>query len=681
MGFRDRLKKGMLLLDGGTGTMLQRFGMPMGTIPEILNIEQPDWILRLHRGYIEAGSDIVYANTFGANRLKLEGTKYTVDALVKAAIWLAKEAASGTDTLVALDIGPLGQLLAPTGTLSFEEAYDLFAEIAEAGKDADLVIIETMTDLQETKAAVLAAKEHTSLPVCVTMTFEENLRTFTGCSVPAMCLTLEGLGVDALGVNCSLGPRELLPIVREISAWTTLPIIVKPNAGLPDPVTNTYDITPGEFCEAVRQMLPFGPRVLGGCCGTDPSYIKGLRALIDGQMSDDLNSGKATAPTLSYTSYESAVDTGVPSGHSSALLGEASSLTGISAALADSQALSEPSSALAGSRSFSRSDEGLAQCQEDAESATDLENPTTLAIPRPLSVCSATRVVTVDRPRIIGERINPTGKKRFREALAAGDMDYILRQAIEQVEAGAEILDVNVGAPGVDEKQRMVQVVRALQGVTDVPLQLDSTKSEVLEAALRAYVGKPIINSVNGEQAVMDKILPLAAKYGAAVVGLTLDENGIPAKAEERFKIAERIVKEAEKYGIPRENVIIDCLVLTVSSEQKAAQETLRAVRMVREKLGLNTCLGVSNISFGLPARGAVNTAFFTMALQSGLTLPIMNPNVSSMMWAYRAFLALTAKDENSLEYIGYAAEHKTDAEALAELRKAPVAAPAELEA
>lgn len=622
MNLRERLKDGMLLLDGGTGTMLQRFGMPMGTIPETLNIEKPEWILRLHRGYLEAGSDIVYANTFGANRLKLQGTQYSVTELVGAAIRLAKEAAetfagskagaSGRKALAALDIGPLGQLLTPTGTLSFEEAYDLFAEIVEAGRDADLVVIETMTDLQETKAAVLAAKEHSDLPVFVTMTFEENHRTFTGCSVPAMCLTLEGLGVDALGVNCSLGPKELLPIVEEISQWTSLPIIVKPNAGLPDPVTNTYDITPEEFCEAVGQMLPFGPRILGGCCGTDPSYIQGLRALIDGQIPE-------------------AIESESPSGS------KADSPVGIDHGQTDSS--------------------------------------------RPLSVCSATHTVTVDRPRIIGERINPTGKKRFREALAAGDMDYVLRQAIEQVEAGAEILDVNVGAPGVDEKDMMVRVVRALQAVTDVPLQLDSTKPEVLEAALRAYIGKPIINSVNGEQAVMDRILPLAAKYGAAVVGLTLDENGIPPTAEGRFTIAERIIREAAKYGIKKEHVIIDCLVLTVSSEQKAARETLRAVRMVREQLGVNTCLGVSNISFGLPARGAVNTAFFTMALQSGLTLPIMNPNVSSMMWAYRAFLALSGKDENSLEFIGYAGEHKTDAEALAELRKAPAAPPAELEA
>ena len=622
MNLRERLKDGMLLLDGGTGTMLQRFGMPMGTIPETLNIEKPEWILRLHRGYLEAGSDIVYANTFGANRLKLQGTQYSVTELVGAAIRLAKEAAetfagskagaSGRKALAALDIGPLGQLLTPTGTLSFEEAYDLFAEIVEAGRDADLVVIETMTDLQETKAAVLAAKEHSDLPVFVTMTFEENHRTFTGCSVPAMCLTLEGLGVDAIGVNCSLGPKELLPIVEEISQWTSLPIIVKPNAGLPDPVTNTYDITPEEFCEAVGQMLPFGPRILGGCCGTDPSYIQGLRALIDGQIPE-------------------AIESESPSGS------KADSPVGIDHGQTDSS--------------------------------------------RPLSVCSATHTVTVDRPRIIGERINPTGKKRFREALAAGDMDYVLRQAIEQVEAGAEILDVNVGAPGVDEKDMMVRVVRALQAVTDVPLQLDSTKPEVLEAALRAYVGKPIINSVNGEQAVMDRILPLAAKYGAAVVGLTLDENGIPPTAEGRFTIAERIIREAAKYGIKKEHVIIDCLVLTVSSEQKAARETLRAVRMVREQLGVNTCLGVSNISFGLPARGAVNTAFFTMALQSGLTLPIMNPNVSSMMWAYRAFLALSGKDENSLEFIGYAGEHKTDAEAIAELRKAPAAPPAELEA
>ncbi len=638
MNLREHLKTGMLLLDGGTGTMLQRFGMPLGTIPETLNIERPEWILRLHKGYIEAGSDVIYANTFGANRLKLENTSYSVSELVQAAIRLARQAVeeAGAGTLVALDIGPLGQLLAPTGTLTFEEAYDLFSEIVEAGKYADLVIIETMTDLQETKAAVLAAKEHSDLPVFVTMTFEENRRTFTGVSVPAMCLTLEGLGVDALGVNCSLGPRELLPIVEEIGKWTRLPIIVKPNAGLPDPVTNTYDITPDEFVEAVRQMLPFGPRILGGCCGTDPSYIKGLRSLIDTYERVAWRHPRTISPTaMGMMKSEESLPPACHSEHSE------------------------------------ESPKVLSTCDEilRRSASQDDRNPATLPL---LTLCSATRTVTVDRPRIIGERINPTGKKRFREALASGDMDYILRQAIEQVEAGADILDVNVGAPGIDEKDMMVKVIRALQSVTDVPLQLDSTKPEVLEAGLRAYVGKPIVNSVNGEQAVLDRILPLVAKYGAAVVGLTLDENGIPPIAEERFAIAEKILFEAAKYGIPKENVIIDCLVLTVSSEQKAAMETLSAVRMVREHLGLNTCLGVSNISFGLPARGAVNTAFFTMALQAGLTLPIMNPNVSSMMWAYRSFLALCGKDENSLEFITYAQEHKTDAEALAELRKAP---------
>lgn len=648
MDLETRLKKEILLLDGGTGTMLQRFGMQVGTIPETLNIEKPDWILRLHRGYIEAGSDIVYANTFGANRLKLAGTRYTVDELVGAAIRLAKEAARG-DALVALDIGPLGQLLAPTGTLSFEEAYDLFAEIVEAGKGADLVVIETMTDLQETKAAVLAAKEHANLPVFVTMTFEENGRTFTGCSVPAMCLTLEGLGVDALGINCSLGPKELLPIVEEISKWTSLPIIVKPNAGLPDPVTNAYDITPEDFVSYVEQMLPFGPRVLGGCCGTDPEYIRGLRGLIDRVCACGNRAHGAYSESAENTSDSI---TTVASGESAE-----STSDSVTTVLSDESTSDSVTTVASGEivKSTSASDSAIKHTGKPA---------------RVLSVCSATRTVTVDRPRIIGERINPTGKKRFREALASGDMDYILRQAIEQVEAGADILDVNVGAPGVDEKEMMVQVVRALQAVTDVPLQLDSTKPDVLEAALRAYVGKPLVNSVNGEQAVMDKILPLVAKYGAAVVALTLDENGIPKKAEERFAIAKRILSEAQKYGIPRENVVIDCLVLTVSSEQKAARETLRAVRMVRDELGLNTCLGVSNISFGLPARGAVNTAFFTLALEAGLTLPIMNPNISSMMWAYRSFLALTAQDENSLEFIAYAQDHQTDAEALAALKK-----------
>lgn len=557
-----------VLLDGAMGTMLQKKGMEVGTVPETLNILKPEWIIDIHKSYIEAGSQIVYANTFGANRYKMAETGYSVEELIAAAINNAKKAAEGTDTLVALDMGPIGQLLEPTGSLSFEESYDIFKQEVIAGKDADLIVIETMTDLMETKAAVLAAKENSNLPVMCTMTFEENKRTFTGCSVSAMCLTLQGLGVDALGVNCSLGPKDLLPIVEEISKWTSIPIVVKANAGLPDPVTNTYNVSPEEFAEVCSQMLKFGAKVMGGCCGTNPEYIAKLKDMLESAVKN--NEMKKN------------------------------------------------------------------ECQQT------------------LAVCSPIKTVVVDQPRIIGERINPTGKKRFKQALKENDMDYILSQAIEQVEAGADILDVNVGSPDIDEKEMMVRTVKALQGIVDVPLQIDSTKPEVIEAALRVYNGKAIVNSVNGEDKVLDAILPVVAKYGAAVVGLTLDENGIPDKAEDRVTIAKKIMDKAMSYGIPKEDIIIDCLTLTVSAEQKAAGETLKAMNIVKNELGLRTVLGVSNISFGLPNREIINKTFLTMALANGLDLPIINPNVPSMVWAVKTYKVLAAIDENSMEFIEY---------------------------
>lgn len=568
---KNIFERDYILLDGAMGTMLQKKGMEVGAVPETLNIVKPEWIIDIHKSYIDAGAQIVYANTFGANRYKMESTGYTVEELIQAAISNAKKAAEGTDTLVALDMGPIGQLLEPTGSLSFEEAYDIFKQEVIAGKDADVIVIETMTDLMETKAAVLAAKENSDKPVMCTMTFEANRRTFTGCSVSAMCLTIQGLGVDALGVNCSLGPRDLLPIVKEISEWTSVPIVVKANAGLPDPVTNTYNVFPDEFAEVCREMLPYGVKVLGGCCGTTPDYIAKLKEMLE-------------------------------------------------------QA--------AKNKEFKKAD------------------PV-----HQLAVCSPLKTVVVDQPRIIGERINPTGKKRFKQALRENDMDYILSQAIEQVEGGADILDVNVGSPDIDEKEMMVKTVKTLQSIVDVPLQIDSTKPEVLEAALRVYNGKPIVNSVNGEEEVLDRILPVVAKYGAAVIGLALDENGIPPKAEDRVKIAEKIMKKAISYGIPKEDIIIDCLVLTVSAEQKAAAETLKAVHMVKNELGLRTVLGVSNISFGLPNREIINKTFITMALDRGLDLPIMNPNVASMVWAVKAYKVLAAIDENSMDFIEYSSK------------------------
>ena len=564
------IDKKYVLLDGAMGTMLQKKGMQLGTIPETLNITKPDWIIDIHRQYIEAGSDIVYANTFGANRHKMADTGYTVDELISSAIKNAKKAAKGTDTLVALDMGPIGQLLEPTGNLTFEEAYDIYKEQVLAGKDADVIVVETMTDLLEVKAAVLAAKENSDKPVLCTMTFETNKRTFTGCSISAMCLTLEGLGVDGIGVNCSLGPKDLIDIVKEISTWTSLPVIAKANAGLPDPVTNEYDVMPDEFAMHTYEMIKQGAVIVGGCCGTNPEYIKALRNVLDNVDESEFNLPKKV---------------------------------------------------------------------------------------KTLSVCSPTKTVVVDQPRVVGERINPTGKKRFKQALMENDMNYILSQAIEQVEAGADILDVNVGAPDVDEKEMMIKTVKAIQGVVDVPLQIDSTKPEVLDAALRVYNGRPIVNSVNGEEEVLENILPIVAKYGAAIIGLTLDDDGIPKTCEKRLEIAEKIINRAAKYGIPKKDIIIDCLVMTVSAEQSAAKETLKAVKAVKEKFGVKTVLGCSNISFGLPNRELINKTFLAMALHSGLDLPIINPNVLSMMWAVKSYKVLADIDKNSMDYIDYAAK------------------------
>lgn len=566
--FRELLKKEYVVFDGAMGTMLQAAGMKMGETPEVLSITQPQLLVGIHEKYLRAGADVIYANTFGANRYKLEECGKSVDEIVKASIKNAKQACENVNpqALVALDVGPIGQLLEPTGTLSFEEAYDMYREIVEAGSaaGADLVVFETMTDLLECKAAVLAAKEHSDLPVAVTMTFEINQRTFTGCCIEAMALTLSGLGVDALGVNCSLGPAELEPVVAKLSKWTNLPVIVKPNAGLPDPVTNEYNVSPEEFAQMMKNLRKYGIKVFGGCCGTTPDFIR----CVSEMLHTDGNAGFWHEKEI------------------------------------------------------------------------------------PAAVCSPTKAVTITEPRIIGERINPTGKKLFKEALLRGDMDYILNQALEQIGAGADILDVNVGLPGIDEKEMMISAVKSIQAIVDVPLQVDSTIPEVLDAALRVYNGKPIVNSVNGEEKSLKAVLPLVKKYGAAVVGLTLDENGIPPKAEDRFKIAQRILERAQAIGIPKENVYIDCLTLTASAEQEGVMETLNAVYRVKHELGLKTVLGVSNISFGLPNRVLVNHIFLTMALQNGLDLPIINPNIPEMTGAVRAYKLLANIDKNSVDYI-----------------------------
>lgn len=563
MDFKKFLdSKEFVLLDGAMGTLIQKSGVKYDSVPETLNITHPELIESFHKAYAEAGSDIVYANTFGANGYKLKESGYSVDEIIKSGVENAKKAVQGTDCLVALDIGPIGQLLEPAGSLSFDSAYDYFKEQIVAGQGADVIVFETMTDLYELKAAVLAAKENSDKPIIATMTFERNGRTFTGVSPAAMAVTLTGLGVDALGVNCSLGPDELEGVVSEISKYTDLPLVIKANAGLPDPNSNEYDILPDKFADCVADLLKYGVKIIGGCCGTTPEYIAEIRKMLEDK---------------SYQPQKKSVDT---------------------------------------------------------------------------TVCSASTVVEINSPRIIGERINPTGKKLFKQALVDNNIDYILTQALSQVNGGAEILDVNVGHPEIDEKKMMVRVLKAIQSVCDAPLQIDSTKPDVLDSGLRYYNGKPIVNSVNGEEKSLSTVLPLVKKYGASVVGLTLDENGIPKTAEGRFEIAKRIVSRAEELGIDRRDVYIDCLTLTVSAEQDACRETLKALHRVKTELGCKTCLGVSNISFGLPNRELVNRTFLTMALEEGLDLPIINPNVESMTGAVRAYRVLSGIDKNSVEFI-----------------------------
>ena len=554
----------MIILDGAMGTMLQSAGLKPGELPELLALTNPKLLTSIHQRYAQRGADVIYANTFGANRRKLAPTGHTVEEVVTAAIRAAKAGCSWTKAKVAVDIGPLGELLAPLGTLPFEKAVSQFAEIAAAGEraGADLAVIETMTDLYEAKAALLAVKEATNLPVMVTMSFDESGRTFTGCTVASMAATLEGLGADAIGINCSLGPQQLLPLLRELCAATHLPVIAKPNAGLPDPVTGRYSLTPAAFAAAMVDIVRAGVSIVGGCCGTTPEHILALRSAV-----------------ISTT-------------------------------------------------------------------------PGRREIRQRSIVCTPTTPVVLDGVRVIGERINPTGKKRFQQALLENDLDYIADVAIAQEDAGAAILDVNVGYPGVDEVMMLPRVVQKLQEVTTLPLQLDSTNPEALAAALRVVNGKAAVNSVNGDPKVLAAILPVVKKYGAAVVGLTLDESGLPKTAEQRVAIARRILDAALAHGIPREDVWIDCLTLTVSAQQEQAEATLEAVRRVRQELGLQTVLGVSNISFGLPNRLLVAQTFLIRALHAGLTLPIINPNQKEMIDAVAAFRVLSGEDENCGAYV-----------------------------
>ena len=575
-----------LLLDGALGTQLQKKGLKPGRPPEETCLTNPEWVLDIHLAYARAGSRVLFANTFGANRQKLGRYGYEPEEIISAAVGLAKRAAKETGALVALDVGPLGALLEPLGTLPFAEAYGLFAEMMEAGAraGADLIAIETMSDLYEAKAALLAAKEKTDLPVFVTMSFDASGRTFTGCTAPSMARTLEGLGADALGINCSLGPGEILPLIRALRENTRLPLIAKPNAGLPDPVTGEYSLAKEAFAAEMLALLSAGAQIVGGCCGTDPEYIRALGALLPPET-------QKTAP----------------------------------AAL-------------------------------------------------PSMVCTPSLALPLDRVRVIGERINPTGKKRFQQALLENDLDYIVRTALDQLDAGAEILDVNVGFPGVDEETMLPRAVQALQAAVDAPLQLDCANPRALEKALRVYNGKPAVNSVSGKEASLREVLPLVKKYGAAVIGLTLDDEGLPDTAQRRLAIAEKILSRALALGIPREDVWIDCLTLTVSAQQEQAEETLRAVKTVREKLGLQTVLGVSNISFGLPGRPLLTQTFLTRALDAGLTLPIMNPNQREIMDALAAFRVLSGEDRESKAYIArMAPEGPEEAPGLLTLQEAVI--------
>lgn len=569
------IKNKIQFLDGAMGTQLQDKGLPAGASPELFMMEHGEIIEEVHAAYIDSGSDIIYTNTFGANARKLSKSQYTVEEVITRAVQLAKSAAKRRNGVqVALDIGPIGELLEPNGYLPFEEAYELYRQQVVAGEQAgaDLVIFETMSDLYEVKAAILAAKEHTQLPVFVTMSFEADHRTFTGCTTASFALCAEGLGADAIGINCSLGPDQILPIAEELAAMTNLPLIIKANAGLPDPLTNTYSIDAAAYA---RMLLPYTKLPLayvGGCCGTTPQFIQELKNTLPKTIAVE----KRKRRIGSYA-------------------------------------------------------------------------------------CTPTKCLCIQDVHVIGERINPTGNKRMKAALQEHRMDEILAIAMEEVEGGADILDVNVGLPGIDEKEMMVEVIKELQSVIDLPLQIDSTDPAVIRAALRAVNGVAIVNSVNGEAAVMESILPAVKKYGANVVGLTMDEDGIPACAQKRLEIGTRIVETAQRYGIAKERVFLDCLTLTVSAQQSGAKETLQALTAIREQLGVHTVLGVSNISFGLPSRILLNQSFLTMAMQAGLSMPIMNPNQAAMMDAVRSYRVLQGIDVDSQEYIRIYAQQKRE--------------------
>ena len=584
-----------ILLDGGMGTMLQASGLKLGARPEELNIEDPALIERIHGMYAAAGSRIVNANTFGASAHKLADSQYTLEEIIAAGIRCCKRACAPYGALTALDVGPLGELLEPSGTLAFEDALNEYARIVRAGvaAGADLIFFETFTDLYELKAALLAAKENSTLPVLASMSFEAGGRAFTGCTVESFAVTARGLGADAVGINCSLGPKEIFPMAKRLTEALPgdFPVFVKPNAGLPRADGSGYDITPQLYALQMKPYRDLHLFAAGGCCGTTPEFIR----LLNGVFAD-CTPGRP-AHTL------------------------------------------------------------------------------------PSVLCTQVNFLTVDGITVVGERINPTGKKRFQQALREGDMNYILEQAVSQVEAGAQVLDVNVGAPGVDEPAVMEQVVKALQSVVSLPLQLDSSHADALERGLRVYNGKPIVNSVNGEPEVLAKILPLCKKYGAAVVGLAIDKRGILSSAADRVEIAKRITKAALDAGIPQEDIYIDCLTLTASAQQADVLATVEALAACKRELGVRTILGVSNISFGLPCRPYLNTTFLTMAMYAGLDLAIMNPSSEEMMAAVYAFNVLTNRDKQSAAYIARYANRVPASTALAKATVAQQAAAPEADA
>ena len=584
-----------ILLDGGMGTMLQAAGLKLGARPEELNITDPALIEGIHGQYAAAGSRIVNANTFGASAHKLAGSAYTLEQVITAGIENCKRACAPYGALTALDVGPLGELLEPSGTLAFEDAVAEYARIVKAGEaaGADLIFFETYTDLYELKAALLAAKENTHLPILASMSFEAGGRTFTGCTVESFAATARGLGADAVGINCSLGPKEIFPMAKRLAEAVpgNFPVFVKPNAGLPRADGSGYDITPQLFALQMKPYRELHLFAAGGCCGTTPEFIKLLNGTFAG-------------------------------------------------------------------------------C-----------TPGRPAHRMPSVLCTPVDTVTVDGITVVGERINPTGKKRFQQALREGDMNYVLEQAVSQAEAGAQILDVNVGAPGVDEPVLMEQVIKALQSVTSLPLQLDSSNVEALARGLRVYNGKPIVNSTNGEPEKLAAILPLCKKYGAAIVGLAIDEKGIQPKAADRVAIARRITEAALAAGIPREDIYIDCLTLTASAQQEDVLATVQALEACKKELGVRTVLGVSNISFGLPCRTYLNTTFLTMAMYAGLDLAIMNPSSEEMMAAVYAYNVLTNRDKQSTKYIERFADRVPASTALAQAAKAaPAASAAETE-